>query len=199
MPNYNSNVDVEVPDTLDNPKHLAIRREYLYAVEGLLDKTKQSDGVHNHAPLMHHNNGSGFTPILLALTIFAFHGDQVDEELQIVKVLLKQGANPNDQHVENGNTPLHLVVTSGKNAVALELLCRNPANPHIANTLGHTALGLVCMRRTSSTTSADKKWYGFAERRMSNKLKDSDYRPPELTAFLLEEEEPLSGKPKAAH
>jgi serine/threonine protein kinase len=197
-PNYNTCIDVKIPGTLDNPLHLATRRKDAHTVEAILEKMKQLSSLDGQLLMfMHSKNGSGFTPILLAFTIFNFDGEDVEEELQIVKLLLKHGANPDDQDAEDGNTPLHLVVKSSRNAVALEYLCRSHASPRIINALGVTALDLTSRKRVSYAALPGDKWYGFAERRMTNKLGSEDYRPPELLAFLAEEREQLSGTQKA--
>lgn len=185
---------MKIPGTLDNPLHLAIRRKDPHTVDAILEKMKQL-GSRRGWPLtlMHSKNGSGFTPILLAFTILKFKGEDLEEELQIVKLLLEHGANPDDQDAEDGNTPLHLVVESIRNAVALEYLCRSRSNPRLANTLGVTALDLTRRRRSVSGASPEDKWNGFADRRMTNKLQSEDYRPPELLAFLAEEREHFAG------
>jgi ankyrin repeat protein len=186
--NYDTNIDVKVAGTLDNPLHLAIRRKDLHTVDAILLKMKHLGGVHGpELTLMHARNGSGFTPIVLAFTIFTFKGEDVDEELEIVRLLLKAGANPDDQEATKGNTPLHLVVSVSKNAVALELLCRRQANPRVPNTSGTTALDLVQKRRGSFQIAVEDEWHTFAERRLMNTLEKEHYRPPELVAFLADE------------
>lgn len=118
----------------------------------------------------------------------------MEQELQIVKLLLKHGAKPNDQDATHGNTPLHLVVSVSQNTIALELLCRHHADPDIPNASGKTALDLTRMRRDCSATVAAEKWYTFAERRMANTLQKRHYQPQELEAFLAEEEGQLQQK-----
>lgn len=194
-PNYNTNIIVKIPGTCDNPLHLAIRRKDAHTVDAVLEKMKQLGGIHGQAlTLMHTYNGSGFTPILLAFIVFTFNGEDVEEELQIVKLLLKHGANPDDQDADQGNTALHLLIESTKNAIALEHLCRHRANPAVVNKVGTTALDLARRRHSIRT---EEKWYRFAERRMTNKLEKEHYRPPELIAFLAEEREQLLGGQKA--
>ena len=181
-PNFATDLDVSVPGTLDNPLHLAIRRKDAYTVDVMLEKTKQ---VHGGASrLIHTQNGSGSTPLSLAFTIFSLLGEDADEELQIITLLLENGANPNVQDVAHGGTPLHLVVCVSKNAIALELLCRHSANASLRNNAGDSAIHVAQRLRLEHPKD---RWYKYAKRRMCNGLLDGDYRPPELLSFLEEE------------
>ena len=182
-PNFATDLDVSIPGTLDNPLHLAIRRKDAYTVDVMLEKMKQLRG--RASGLVHKQNSSGFTPLSLAFTIFSLLGEEADEELQIITLLLKNGANPNVQDVAHGGTPLHLVVCASKNTVALELLCRHSADANLRNNAGESAIDMAHRLRVEH--SRDRLWYLFAERRMSNNLKDEHYRPQELVAFLEEE------------
>ena len=181
-PDFATNLDVSITGTLDNPLHLAVRRKDAYTVDVILEKMKQVQG--DALSLMHKHNGSGFTPLLLAFTIFTLLGQEADEELQIIKLLLEHGANPNDQDVAQGETPLHLVVRASKHTIALELLCRRSTNATLTNHAGQSAIDVAHKLRFEHPKD---KWYLFAKRRMSNKLKDEHYRPPEILAFLDEE------------
>ena len=181
-PNFATDLDVSIPGTLDNPLHLAIRRKDAYTVDVMLEKVKQVQGCASR--LIHKQNGSGSTPLLLAFTIFSLLGEEADEELQIIKLLLENGANPNVRDVAHGGTPPHLVVGASKNAIALELLCRHSANGGLRNNAGESAIQLA--QRLGFEHPKDK-WYEFAKRRMSNNLKDEHYRPPKPVAFLEEE------------
>ena len=185
-PNFNTDLNVSVPGTLDNPLHLAIRRKDAYTVDAILEKMRQVGG--SALDLMHEHNGSGFTPILLALTIFQL-GKDSDEELQIIKYLLKHGASANDADTTQGKTPLHLVIGGSKSTIALELLCRHSANPNLPDLSGQTAKTLV--RKLRADYPQDS-WYRFAARRMDNRLTTEDYRPSELKAFLAEERDSAS-------
>ena len=181
-PNFATSLNVSIPGTLDNPLHLAIRRKDAYTVDVILEKMKQVQGC--ALTLMHESNGSRFTPLLLAFTIFTLLGGEADEELQIIKLLLENGANPNVQDVAHGGTPLHLVVCASKNTIALELLCKHSANANLPNNAGESAIDVAHKLRFEYPKD---KWYLFAKRRMCNILKDEHYRPPELTSFLDEE------------
>ena len=132
---------------------------------------------------MHEYNSSGFTPILLAFSIFRF-GEEVEEELQIIKLLLEHGANPDDQERVNGDTPFHLSVRNYKNAVALELLCRHSTNRATANHARQRPLDLLL---ESQANHPNDKWYDFAEKCLNGILKPEDYRPPDLVAWLADE------------
>jgi len=142
---------------------------------------------------MHKQNGSGFTPILLAFKLFSFTGD-ADDELQIIKLLLEKGANPDDQDATQGETPLHLVILGSKNTVALELLCRHSADLRKADKGGKRPIDLA---RTGRIDHPSDQWYPFAARRMDNRLMSRHYRPPELVALLAEEAERAVTIPEA--
>ena len=182
-PNFNTDLNVRVLGTRDNPLHLAIRRKDAYTVDALLEKMNQIGD--SALDLMHEHNGSGFTPILLALTIFQL-GEESDEELQIILYLLSRGANANDGDITNGKTPLHLIIGRSNNSIALQLLCRHSANPKLPDKSGQTAVALVENLRECYPQD---RWYRFAARRITNRLTTNDYRPPALEAFLAEETE----------
>ena len=57
-----------VPGTLDNPLHLAIRRKDAYTVDVMLEKMKQVQG--RASKIIHQQNGSGSTPLLLSIHDF---------------------------------------------------------------------------------------------------------------------------------
>ena len=181
-PNFATDLDVSIPGTLDNPLHLAIRRKDPYTVDVMLERMKQVRG--RASRLVNKPNSSGFTPLSLAFAIFSLLGEEADEELQIITLLLENGADPNFQDVAHGETPLHRVVCASKNAIALELLCRHSANSSLYNNAGESAIDVA--HRLHCQHPQDK-WYLFAKRRMSNSLKDEHYRPPELASFLEEE------------
>ena len=183
-PNFTTNLDVSMPGSSDNPLHLAVSRKDAYTVDVILEKMKQVQG--RALRLIHSHNGSGFTPLLLAFTVFTLLGEDADEELRIIEMLLENGANPDVQHADHGGTPLHHVVCASKNTIALELLCKNGATATLANNAGESAIDVA--RRHPKD-----KWYLFAKRRMCNTLKDGHYRPPELVAFLDEEPRPKTG------
>ncbi|KAL8828267.1 MAG: hypothetical protein Q9191_002688 [Dirinaria sp. TL-2023a] len=139
-PNFQTNLNVTLPGTLDNPLHLAIRRKDAYTVDAILGKMKQIGGSTLDL-MMYEYNGSGFTPLLLALTIFQL-GEDLDEELQIIEYLLKHGASVDDAETTQGKTPLHLVIGVSKNTIALGLLCRRSANPDLPDFGGQTPRAL---------------------------------------------------------
>ncbi|KAL2054300.1 hypothetical protein ABVK25_005441 [Lepraria finkii] len=94
-PNFDTKLDIRFPSTLDNPLHLAIRRKDAYVVDAILQRIQFLKG--DSMSLMHDQNASGFTPILLALSIFKMTSDDAAEDFHIVKLLLDHGANPDDQ------------------------------------------------------------------------------------------------------
>lgn len=182
-PNFKTNLDVSVPGTLDNPLHLAVRRKDAYTVDAILTKIQEVRKGGLHLNLISKRNASGFTPLLLAFTIFTMK-QASDEELRIIDLLLDNGASPDDQDATEGKTPLHLVIGISKNSIALELLCRRSANPRIRDSSGHTATDLVHLLQLQHPND---KWYVFAEKRMLNALQDEDWQAPELASFFFEE------------
>lgn len=181
-PNFSTDLNVSITGTLDNPLHLAIRRKDAYTVDAILEKMKQVQ--EDALELIHKHNGSGFTPLLLAFTLFNLRGEKAEEELQIIKLLLENGADPNVQDHTHGGTPLHLVVCGSKNTIALELLCKHSADAHLRNKVEQSAIDVAHKLRFENPKD---KWYPFAKRRMSNTLKDRHYRPSELLSFINEE------------
>jgi serine/threonine protein kinase/ankyrin repeat protein len=193
-PNFTTSLEVCTAGTLDNPLHLAIRRKDAYTVDALLTKMDTvSAHVSSVLQLMHRQNASGFTPLLLAFKLFNFTED-ADDELQIIKLLLEKGANANDQDATQGETPLHLVISGSKNAIALEFLCRHSADPRKQDKAGKCPIDLV---HNGETDHPNNKWYSFARRRLENVLTADDYRPPELVALLAEEAERAATTSKA--
>ena len=182
-PQFKTNIRVTVPSTLDNPLHLAIRRKDPYAVDAVLEKMSNTYTIEHD--IIHRYNASGFTPILLALTTFTF-GTDSEIELNIIKLLLEHGACPDDQDKSKGDTPLHLVVRTSKSAIALELLCRRSANPRIRNNLGKRVLDLV---KASRGDEAEDLFRNFALLRMRQSENAINARPPDLTAWIAEEDE----------
>ena len=182
-PNFHTDLDVSIPGTLDNPLHLAIRRKDGHVVDAILQKMKQTHGL--ASKLMHKQNGSGFTPILLAFSIFTM-ADDAAEEVYIVKLLLENGANPNDKDATQGDTSLHRVVRDLKNSRVLELLCNYCADPNTMNKARKTPLNLIKKARMDSPLD---EWYLFAGKIIGNGLKDTNYRPPDLEEYLSKEDE----------
>lgn len=180
-PNVAIDLNVTFPGTRDNALHLAIRLKDPFVVDAILEKMKSKR--YSSYRLLDQANGSGFTPLLLAFSVFNFTDDEA-EELHIIKLLLEYGANPNERDKGKGDAPLHRVVRDVKNAIALELLCRHSANPGVRNEAGKRPLDLIPKSR--GKTSSDD-WFVFADRRMRNRLKDEDFRPPELIEYLDEE------------
>lgn len=180
-PNFNTSLDVSVLGTLDNPLHLVVRRKDAYATDAILEKMKR-----NGEPtmsLLHARNGTGFTPLLLAFSVFTLSGE-ISEELRIIKLLLQNLANSNDRDIAKGETCLYRVIKEFKNAVALELLCRYKADPNIVNMAGESPLRLV---NKFLEDHPDDPWHLFAKRRMEGNLEDEDYRPLDLVDYLNEE------------
>jgi ankyrin repeat protein len=174
-PSFTTDLDVSIAGTLDNPLHLAIRRKDARTVDALLTKMDNvSAHVRSVRQIMHKQNGSGFTPLLLAFKVFNF-ADEVDDELQIIDLLLEQGANPNDQDATQGETPLHLVIRGSKNTIALELLCRRSADPRIRDRTGKSPIDLVLKGQADHPND---QWYPFARCQLDGLVTADDYQPP---------------------
>ena len=171
-----------MPEESDNPLHLAILCRDAYTVDVILAKMKNIQG--DALSLMHEYEGSGFTRLLQAFTIFALWGVEADEELQIFRLVLEYRANPNDQDIANRETPLHLVVRAKISPVALGMIRKHSVNATLLKKAGQSATDIT---RKSGLEHAKDKWYSFAQRRMSNQLRDKDYRLPELVDFLHDE------------
>ena len=167
--------------THDNSLHLAIRLKDTFLVDAILEMMKSKK--YSSYRLLEQSNGSGFTPLLLAFSVFNFSENEA-EDLRIIKLLLEYGANVDEREKENGDTPLHRVVREIRNPIALELLCRHSANPRLFNEAGERPLDLI-PKSYDETISDD--WFLFADRRMRNALKPDDFRPPELIEYLDEE------------
>ena len=181
-PNFDTKLDISFPGTLDNPLHLAIRRKDAYVVDAILQRIEFLKG--DSLNLMHDRNASGFTPILLAFSVFKMTGDDTAEELHIVKLLLEHGANPDDQDAAQQDTPLHHVVRELRNGAALEMLCRRKAQTGILNKAQKTPVEIVKQARKENP---DDEWALFALRRMNDTLKAEHYRPQEYTDLMNEE------------
>ncbi|KAG8530606.1 uncharacterized protein KY384_004644 [Bacidia gigantensis] len=182
-PNFSTKLNVTLPRTGDNPLHLAIQRKDAYVLDAILEKLKTA--YDNTEDLIHGHNSTGFTPILLAFSILSLTDDEA-ENIRIVHLLLTNGANANDQHAINGETPLHSVVQKSKSAIALELLLRHCADPKIKNKSGKTPLALI---NSSRAHSPDDEWYQWADKRVEGTLDNDDWRPPALVSYLNDEAE----------
>jgi serine/threonine protein kinase len=177
-PNFETKLDVKVPASMDNPLHLSVRHKDAYATDAILAKMKES----GETQILDACNGSGFSPLLLAFTIFSLRND-ADDELDIVRSLLEAGSNPNAQDETKGDTPLHLAIR-GKMSVALELLCKHKANATIKN---KSDLSVTQEIRKLRLAHQLDKWYTWAARRMGSRLTDSDFIPEEVVAWLAED------------
>ena len=177
-PNFATNLDVSIKGTLDNALHLAVRRKDAYTVDVILEKLKQVRG--DALKLPQKRNGTGLTPLLLAFTNYPLLGEEADEELQIIKLLLENGADPNDQDTTHGQTPLHTVVSTSKNTIALELLCTHSANATMPNHAGESPINMAQRFRLEHPKD---KWYLFAKRLMSKQSNETYYRSSESAVF----------------
>lgn len=173
-PNVDIDLNVTFSGTQDNALHLVV-------VDAVPEKMKPK--IYTSYRLLDQANGSGFTNLLPAFSIFEFSDDEA-EELQIIKLLLDCGANPNDQDKGKKETPLHRAVRDIKNAIVLELLCRHSANPEVRNKTGKRPVDLI--PKSGGETHSDN-WSISADRRMRNTLQADDFRPPELSEYLDEE------------
>ena len=177
-PNFQTKLDVTVPASMDNPLHLSVRHKDAYATDAILAKMKESGEIQ----ILDACNGSGFSPLLLAFTIFSLRND-ADDELDIVRSLLEAGSNPNAQDETKGDTPLHLAIR-GKMSIAFELLCKHKAIPIIKN---KSDMSVTQEIRKLRLAHQSDKWYTWAARRLGSRLTDSDFIPEEVQVWLAED------------
>ena len=185
-PQFKTEIQVTVPNTLDTPLHLAVRHKEPYVVGAIIEKMSEADTLVQG--IMHQYNAKGLTPILLAFSSFTFSDDSA-VEFDIIELLLEHGACPNDQDKNDGDTPLHLVVRTRKSAVALEILCQNAADSGIRNKAGKRPLDFV---EAPKGDEIEVLFDEFARLRMSCSEDAISVRPPDLIEWLKEEHEELT-------
>ena len=123
--NFDTNVNIMPPGTLNMPLHLAVRRKDPWAVSMLLAK-----GASVNQP-----NGSGLTPLMLAAngrTNKATH-----DQTEVLKIVLTNKANVNEQSGEHKISALHLAISCGYEEGVL-LLLQAEADPKIRDFKGRT-------------------------------------------------------------
>ena len=189
-PNFTTSLNVSFPGTLDNPLHLAIRLKDPHTVDAVMQKAKQNEEA---ADIRSGRNASGFTPLLLAFFVFAL-GKDSDDEIQIIKLLLENGCNPSDTEATQGDSPMHLVIATSKNSIVVEMLCRHSADGSLRYIKNNSGVRVIDLLRKRQAEHPQDKWFGWAKQRIgTSKLEDSQYRPPDLVAYLADETERVAG------
>jgi ankyrin repeat protein len=77
-----------------------------------------------------------------------------ENNIPVVKLLIKAGANVNDNKLPNGMSPLMMAITNQDDELAL-LLLDNGANPKIANGAGFTPLHTLMQKRGAAGRGGD--------------------------------------------
>ena len=122
---FDTDVNIMPPGTLNMPLHLAVRRKDPWAVSMLLAK-----GAFVNQP-----NGSGLTPLMLAAN--GWTNKATHDQTQILKILLTNKANVNEQSGEHKSSALHLAISCGYEEGVL-LLLQAEADPKIRDFKGRT-------------------------------------------------------------
>jgi serine/threonine protein kinase/ankyrin repeat protein len=125
-PNYNTDVNVSPPGTMNRPLHLAVRRKDPWAVGMLLEKNVPVDG----------KNGAGLTPLQLAMGSWTAMINY--DQLEILRLLLEKNADVNVKNETDGRTPLHIAV-SLEIIDAVRMLLQHGAKRNIEEKRGKTA------------------------------------------------------------
>ena len=76
------------------------------------------------------------------------HYEDIESDMRIIKLLLREGADLNQQDV-NGSTPLHVIVSIRENDTLLrlvQLLLKNGANPKIKDVNGKRPSDILAIR-----------------------------------------------------
>ncbi|KAI4176194.1 MAG: hypothetical protein LQ348_006052 [Seirophora lacunosa] len=127
QPHLDTDVNVMPPGTLNMPIHLAVRRRDALAVGMLIQK-----GSRVNDP-----NGAGTTPLRMAAS--SCKGEIWDNEFELLRYLLKSGADVNEKSGEDGDTALHLAAIQGC-MQAVRLLLSHNADPSVQDKQGRTPL-----------------------------------------------------------
>ena len=122
---FDTNVNIMPPGTLNMPLHLAVRRKDPWAVSMLLAK-----GAYVNQP-----NGSGLTPLMLAAN--GWTNKATHNQTEVLKILLTNKANVNEQSGEHKSSALHLAISCGYEEGVL-LLLQAEADSSICDFNGRT-------------------------------------------------------------
>ncbi|KAL9607744.1 MAG: hypothetical protein Q9167_007365, partial [Letrouitia subvulpina] len=123
---FNTDVNIVSRGTRNMPIHIAVRRRDAMATALLIHR-----GSRVNDP-----NGAGATP--LRITAGSWNEKPSGYEMDLLRFLLKGGANVNEQGGTTNDTVLHIAASQGCEE-ALDLLLRADADPHIQDGKGHTA------------------------------------------------------------
>ena len=107
---FDTDVNIMPPGTLNMPLHLAVRRKDPWAVSILLAKVAY----------VNQPNGSGLTPLMLAAN--GWTNKATHNQTDVLKILLTNKANVNEQSGEHKSSALHLAISCGYEEGVLLLL-----------------------------------------------------------------------------
>lgn len=119
-------VNISPLGTLNTPLHLAVRRKDPYAAGFLLVKNAK----------ISERNGAGQTAFALAVT--SWRPRMTDGQIELVRILLKAGADVNERLGPEGKPALHTAIEHGLVDI-VELLLKYKADPSRQSKAGHTA------------------------------------------------------------
>ncbi|KAL9105533.1 MAG: hypothetical protein Q9227_009307 [Pyrenula ochraceoflavens] len=176
-PEFATKLDISTPLLKENPLHLAIRREDPRSVDLILQKSY--DMFSAQGKIMEANLG-GLTPLLLAFKIYSLAASAI-RELDIVRLLLNNSADPNDRDPATGETPLHIAIHK-RSSIAIELLCRHKADSNLANDAGLSPRDEV---KNLTRMNSNDQWYSWVGARFDNKLRKDRWQPLEVVNFKL--------------
>ena len=125
QPHFATDVNIMPPGTLNMPLHLAVRRKDPWAVSMLLTR----------GALVNQPNGSGLTPLMLAAN--GWTNKATHNQTEVLKILLTNKANVNEQSGEHKRSALHLATSCGFEQGVL-LLLQEEADPKIRDAEGRT-------------------------------------------------------------
>ena len=109
----------------------------LQGIKNLIESEEYKNNKKKLKEIINSQSVFGFTPLHIAVS---------EGRLDIAKLLLQNGADPNAQNRFSGNTPLHLTVSSKGYPEIAKLLLANKANPNAKNNKGDTPLHFAAFK-----------------------------------------------------
>ncbi|MCJ1276600.1 hypothetical protein MMC21_004406 [Puttea exsequens] len=156
---FDTDVNIMPPGTLNMPLHLAVRRKDPWAVGLLLNR-----GAKVNTP-----NGSGQTPLMLAAATWG--PKESHNQNEILRFLLEAGVNVNEQPEPSRMTALHLAISQGYETGVTMLLSKG-AKSHCKNNEGKSPFNSACQPVYVKVMGRKKHW------KLTELLLASMGRPP---------------------